>query len=89
MGTAPVRDFNPTYLPATWRGWSDFGTGSLGDMGCHFIDVPYRALQLKYPVSVECSVGSVYSGFFKEEVYTDSYPPSSVTYIQFPARGSM
>ena len=89
LGTAPARDFNPIYLPAIWRGWSDFGTGSLGDMGCHFIDVPYRALQLKYPVSVECSVGSVYSGFFKEEIYTDSYPPSSVTTIQFPRRGSM
>ncbi|WP_153800742.1 Gfo/Idh/MocA family protein [Foetidibacter luteolus] len=89
LGTAPYRDFNPTYLPAIWRGWSDFGTGSLGDMGCHFIDVPYRALQLKYPVAVETSVGSVYSGFFKEEIYNDSYPPSSKTHIQFPARGSM
>ncbi len=88
LGTAPYRPFNPTYLPATWRGWSDFGTGSLGDMGCHFIDVPYRALQLGYPTAVNCSVGSVYSGFFKEEIYTDSYPPSSVTYIQFPARGA-
>ena len=55
-------------------------------MGCHFIDVPYRALQLQYPVSVECSVGSVYTGFFQEAVYTDSYPPSSKTHIQFPAR---
>lgn len=89
LGTAPKRDFNPTYLPATWRGWSDFGTGSLGDMGCHFIDVPYRALKLGYPVAVSCSVGSVYSGFFAEEVYTDSYPPSSVTYIKFPAREGM
>lgn len=89
LGTAPYRDFNPTYLPATWRGWSDFGTGSLGDMGCHFIDVPYRALKLGYPVAVSCNVGSVYSGFFKEEIYTDSYPPSSVTYIKFPARGQM
>ena len=86
LGTAPLRDFNPTYLPATWRGWTDFGTGSLGDMGCHFIDVPYRALQLQYPISVECSVGSVYTGFFKEAVFTDSYPPSSKTHIQFPAR---
>ena len=86
LGTAPARDFNPTYLPATWRGWIDFGTGSLGDMGCHFIDVPYRALKLRYPVSVECSVGSVYTGFFQEAVYTDSYPPSSKTHIQFPAR---
>ena len=86
LGTAPLRDFNPTYLPATWRGWTDFGTGSLGDMGCHFIDVPYRALQLQYPVSVECSVGSVYTGFFKEAVFTDSYPPSSKTHILFPGR---
>lgn len=89
LGTAPHRDFNPIYIPANWRGWVDFGTGSLGDMGCHFIDVPYRALKLGYPVSVECSVGSVYTGFFKEAVYTDSYPPSAKTYIQFPARGSM
>lgn len=89
LGTAPMRDFNPTYLPATWRGWTDFGTGSLGDMGCHFIDVPYRALKLQYPVSVECSVGSVYTGFFQEAVYTDSYPPSSKTHIQFPARNNM
>ena len=86
LGTAPYRDYNPTYLPATWRGWTDFGTGSLGDMGCHFIDVPYRALELQYPVSVECSVGTVYTGFFQEAIYTDSYPPSSKTHIMFPAR---
>lgn len=89
LGTAPVRDFNLAYLPATWRGWVDFGSGSLGDMGCHFIDVPFRALQLGYPVSVACSVGSVYTGFFKEAFYTDSYPPSSKINIQFPARGYM
>lgn len=89
LGTAPYRDFNPIYIPANWRGWVNFGTGSLGDMGCHFIDVPYRALKLGYPISVECSVGSVYTGFFQEAVYTDSYPPSSKTHIQFPARGSM
>jgi predicted dehydrogenase len=89
LGTAPTRDFNPIYIPANWRGWVDFGTGSLGDMGCHFIDVPYRALRLGYPISVETSVGSVYTGFFKEAVYTDSYPPSAKTHIQFPARGNM
>lgn len=89
LGTAPQRDFNPAYLPATWRGWVDFGSGSLGDMGCHFMDVPFRALKLGYPVSVECSVGSVYTGFFKEVFYTDSYPPSSKINIRFPARGKM
>ena len=89
LGTAPVRGFNSVYLPATWRGWVDFGTGSLGDMGCHFIDVPFRALQLGYPVSVEASLGAVWSGFFDEAYYPDSYPPSSKIHIQFPARGDM
>jgi len=88
LGTAPFRDFNPIYLPATWRGWTEFGTGALGDMGCHFIDVPYRALGLKYPTSVECSVGAVWSGFFQSAIYTDSYPPSSKIHLQFPARNN-
>ena len=87
LGTAPVRDFNPLYIPANWRGWVDFGTGSLGDMGCHFMDVPYRALQLKYPNAVECSVTANYTGFFQEVFYTDSYPSSCKIHLQFPARG--
>ena len=86
LGTAPSREYNPGYLPAIWRGWVDYGTGALGDMGCHFIDVPYRALKLKYPVAVECSAGAVWTGFFQEAVYTDSYPPSSKIHIQFPER---
>src|SRR5690606_16922791 len=88
-GTAPVRDYNPLYIPANWRGWVDFGTGSLGDMGCHFMDVPYRALKLKYPVSVECSVTATYTGFFQEVFINDSYPSSSKIHIHFPARESM
>src|SRR5690606_2093371 len=89
LGTAPYRDFNAVYLPATWRGWRDFGTGALGDMGCHLIDVPYRALGLGYPISVEASIGSVWSGFFEEAYYPDSYPPSSKIHIQFPARDTL
>ena len=87
LGTAPWRNYHPAYHPATWRGWVDFGTGALGDMGCHFIDVPFRALQLGYPTAVECSIGRVWTGFFEEAIYTDSYPPSSKIHIQFPARG--
>lgn len=89
LGTAPTRAFNPVYIPATWRGWVDFGTGSLGDMGCHFIDVPFRSLKLGYPISVECSVTSTYTGFFKEVYYTDSYPPSAKIHIHFPKRGNL
>ncbi len=89
LGTAPFRDYNTIYVPANWRGWVDFGTGALGDMGCHFIDVPFRALKLGYPVGVECSVGAVWTGFFEEAIYSDSYPPSSKIHIQFPARENM
>lgn len=89
LGTAPLRAYHPSYLPAIWRGWWDFGTGSLGDMGCHFMDVPFRALRLGYPESVECSVGSVYTGFFQEASYPDSCPPSSKIHIRFPAREGM
>ena len=89
LGTAPLRDYNPAYLPAIWRGWVDFGSGSLGDMGCHFIDVPYRSLKLGYPVCVETSIGSVYTGYFKELINTDGFPPSSKTHIRFPQRGSL
>jgi hypothetical protein len=89
LGTAPFRGYNPGYLPAIWRGWVDFGTGALGDMGCHFIDVPYRALKLGYPISVECSAGGVWTGFFQEATYGDSYPPSSKIHLQFPARDNM
>jgi predicted dehydrogenase len=89
LGTAPHHDYNPAYHPAIWRGWTDFGTGSLGDMGCHFIDVPYRALKLGYPVSVECSVTSVYTGFFQETFYKGSFPPSAKIHLQFPKRGNL
>lgn len=89
LGTAPARSYNPAYHPAIWRGWTDFGTGSLGDMGCHFIDVPYRALKLGYPISVECSVTSVFTGFFQESFYKGSFPPSAKIHLQFPKRGTL
>ncbi|MDB5239383.1 MAG: oxidoreductase [Spirosoma sp.] len=85
LGTAPARDYHEAYMPTRWRGYWDFGTGALGDMGCHFMDVPFRALNLKYPTSVECSVGSVYSDFFKEAFYDDVCPPSSAIHLTFPS----
>ena len=89
LGTAPFRDFHQSYIPAKWRGWVDFGTGALGDMGCHFMDVPYRALKLGYPVSAYCSVAEVWKGFFELADPSGSYPPASRIHIQFPAREGM
>jgi predicted dehydrogenase len=85
LGTAPYRDYHEAYMPFRWRGYWDYGTGALGDMGCHFMDVPFRALKLKYPTSVECSVGSVFGDFFKEAFYDDVCPPSSAIHLTFPS----
>ncbi|MCR9295031.1 MAG: Gfo/Idh/MocA family oxidoreductase [bacterium] len=54
LGPAPERPYaSERYHPAEWRRWWDFGQGTLGDMGCHYIDLPFWALDLKYPVYVE------------------------------------
>ena len=59
LGPAPYRPYHPTYLPGNWRRWWDFGTGTLGDMGCHIIDPAWWALDLKYPTSIEAQAGPV------------------------------
>jgi len=57
LGPAKMRDYNPCYVPFKWRGWWDFGTGALGDMACHIMDMPYWALDLGSPRSVEAESG--------------------------------
>lgn len=49
LGPAAYRPFHEAYMPAEWRRWWDFGGGTLGDMGCHYIDVVFWALDLRYP----------------------------------------
>ena len=89
LGTAPHRPYKDLYIPANWRGWVDFGTGALGDMGCHFMDVPFRALKLTYPTSAYCSVAGKWSGFFEADNAMDSYPAATKIHIKFPARPGM
>jgi predicted dehydrogenase len=59
LGPAPERPYNHAYVPFKWRGWWDFGTGALGDMGCHNMDLAYFALNLRDPVSVEAQSSEV------------------------------
>jgi predicted dehydrogenase len=89
LGPAAPRPFSNAYLPFRWRGWWDFGTGALGDMGCHLMDVPYRALQLGAPSSVEANATTVWSGDFVEANYPQSCPPSSIVKYEFPERGRL
>ena len=85
LGTAPYRDYHEAYMPFRWRGYWDFGTGALGDMGCHFMDVPFRALKLTYPTSVECSASSVYGDFFQESFFGDIGPQATSVHLKFPS----
>jgi predicted dehydrogenase len=80
LGPAPVRPYHPTYHPQGWRQWWDFGNGRLGDMGCHMIDLPFSALDLKYPLTVESEAPSLNH---------ESAPPWLISKWTFPARGDL
>ncbi len=76
LGPAPARPYGEGYHPFAWRGWWDFGTGALGDMACHTMNMPFMALDLRYPTSVQAQT----SGNNK-----DSYPSWSIITYEFPA----
>ena len=80
VGPAPMRPYNPSYHPFRWRGWWDFGTGALGDIGCHSLDPIFRALKLKYPTSLQ-AVSTL--------VNSETYPSGSMVRYEFPARDDM
>ena len=80
LGTAPERPYHPCYLPFNWRGWWDFGTGVLGDIGCHQFAPIFRALKLGYPTSVEACTSGVNS---------ETAPLASLVRYEFPARGDL
>ena len=84
LGTAPEKDFVDKLVPFNWRGWWDYGTGALGDMGCHLIEAPFSVLNLKYAKEVQASVGSVYVDEFKRGYFPESCPPSSHVTLKFP-----
>lgn len=78
LGVAAMREYDPAYVPFAWRGYWDFGTGALGDMGCHIMDGSYWALELTQPTRVEAISAR----------QTDLSPPTaSVVTYHFPARG--
>lgn len=82
LGPAPERPFKRgIYHAFNWRGWFDFGSGALGDMGCQTANMPLRALNLGYPTSIELLDHS--------ELFEESYPKASKIKFTFPARDGM
>jgi predicted dehydrogenase len=84
LGTAPYKDYVEKIVPFNWRGWWDYGTGALGDMGCHIMAPAFSVLDLKYVNDVQASVGSVYVDEFKRGFFPESCPPSSHITLTFP-----
>lgn len=84
LGTAPEKNYFNNLVPFNWRGWWDYGTGALGDMGCHIVQPAFAVLNLGYINSVQTSVGSVYTGPFQRGYFPESCPPSSHVIMKFP-----
>lgn len=77
LGPAPERPFAPgVYHPQEWRRWWDFGTGTLGDMACHLMDLPFWALGLRHAISVEAEGPAVDA---------DTTPIGMTVRLEFPA----
>ena len=85
LGPAKSIPYTPNIHPFNWRGWWEYGTGALGDVGCHLIDIPFRTLGLKYPTDAECSVGSVYTKMWTADHHPEGCPPSSFITLHFDA----
>ncbi len=80
LGPAPERPYNPAYLPFKWRGWWDFGTGALGDMACHVLDVAFWSLKLEHPTTVVAEGAPP---------HTETAPQWMVIQYEFPARDEL
>ncbi|MCC6124346.1 MAG: Gfo/Idh/MocA family oxidoreductase [Pirellulales bacterium] len=80
IGPAPMRPYaRGVYHPFAWRGWWDFGCGALGDMACHTMNMPFMALDLRDPISIQAETS---------KHNKDSYPKSSKIEFVFPANSS-
>jgi hypothetical protein len=79
LGPAAERPFKKEiYHTFNWRGWHDFGTGALGDMACHTVNMPFRALKLGYPNVIECELAS--------RIFPETFPLTTRIRFEFPER---
>lgn len=86
LGPAAMRPYNSNYLPFKWRGFWDFGTGAMGDMGCHIMETPFKTLKLGFPYEAEASCTTIWSGDFVEADYSEACPPSSIVRLKFDSK---
>jgi predicted dehydrogenase len=86
LGPNEFEEYHKGYVPFNWRGYWTFGTGALGDMGCHIIDPAFKTVGLGYPSEVECSVANIYEKMWNPAYYPDSCPAASSLKLKFPMK---
>jgi predicted dehydrogenase len=83
LGPAANRPYNPMYLPGSWRGWSAFGSGTIGDWICHVVDPVFWALDLGAPSTVKTDVED-----YDPEKHSETFAAASRVTFTFPEKGS-
>ena len=84
LGPAQFRPYNPAYCPGSWRGWTPFGTGALGDWTCHIIDPVFWALKLGAPKTIRAQVFE-----YNPKTQADTFAKAPIIHFEFPARGDL
>lgn len=83
LGPAQFRPYHPVYLPGSWRGWTPFGNGTIGDWMCHVVDPVFWALDLGAPKTIMAKVKD-----WDPKTQGDAFPKGDVVTFEFPAKGS-
>ena len=86
LGPNEFEEYHKEYVPFNWRGYHSFGTGALGDMGCHIIDPAFKTVGLGYPSEVECSVANLYEKMWNASYHPESFPAASTLKLKFPGK---
>ena len=86
LGPAKEEPYHKEYVPFSWRGFWAFGTGALGDMGCHLIDPAFKTVGLGYPTDVQCSQVSIYEKMWTADYFPESCPAASSVILNFPGK---
>lgn len=93
LGPAPIRPYHPAYLPASWRSWRAFGSGIVGDFGCHTANIMFRALRLEqlwnFPMDARPEKVVIRAQAWPSEVDLEGYPSSLRVVLELPARGAL
>jgi predicted dehydrogenase len=87
LGPNECEEYHKEFVPFNWRGYHSFGTGALGDMGCHIIDPAFKTVGLGYPSEVECSVVNLYEQMWNASYHPESFPAASTLKLKFPGGG--